>query len=104
MLFCGESGIRTRGTLLEYTHFPGVLLKPLGHLSNDAIPTLLFQQRKIVAESTTFFQSHDKIFAFLLKYFFKLLKHSVKPSSHLGWKFEAPLGFGQRAGQRRGGT
>ena len=33
MLFCGESGIRTRGTLLEYTHFPGVLLKPLGHLS-----------------------------------------------------------------------
>ena len=34
LLFCGESGIRTRGTLLEYTHFPGVLLKPLGHLSN----------------------------------------------------------------------
>ena len=33
LLFCGESGIRTRGTLLEYTHFPGVLLKPLGHLS-----------------------------------------------------------------------
>ena len=34
LLFCGESGIRTRGTLLEYTHFPGVLLKPLGHLSS----------------------------------------------------------------------
>ena len=32
--FSGESGIRTRGTLLEYTHFPGVLLKPLGHLSS----------------------------------------------------------------------
>ena len=32
-LFCGESGIRTRGTLLRYTHFPGVLLQPLGHLS-----------------------------------------------------------------------
>ena len=30
----GESGIRTRDTLLEYTHFPGVRLKPLGHLSN----------------------------------------------------------------------
>ena len=29
----GESGIRTRDTLLEYTHFPGVRLKPLGHLS-----------------------------------------------------------------------
>lgn len=37
---CGESGIRTRGTLLEYTHFPGVLLKPLGHLSN-AFPSPL---------------------------------------------------------------
>ena len=32
-LYCGESGIRTHGTLLEYTHFPGVLLRPLGHLS-----------------------------------------------------------------------
>lgn len=38
LLFCGESGIRTRGTLLEYTHFPGVLLKPLGHLSNVSKP------------------------------------------------------------------
>src|SRR3989344_1356055 len=31
----GEGGIRTLGTLLAYTHFPGVLLKPLGHLSGD---------------------------------------------------------------------
>ena len=38
ILFCGESGIRTRGTLLEYTHFPGVLLKPLGHLSSAFQP------------------------------------------------------------------
>ncbi len=37
LLFCGESGIRTRGTLLEYTHFPGVLLKPLGHLSKSLL-------------------------------------------------------------------
>jgi hypothetical protein len=29
----GEGGIRTLGTVLPYTHFPGVLLKPLGHLS-----------------------------------------------------------------------
>ena len=29
----GQGGIRTRGTLLTYTHFPGVRLKPLGHLS-----------------------------------------------------------------------
>lgn len=31
--FCGEGGIRTRDTLLRYTHFPGVLLRPLGHFS-----------------------------------------------------------------------
>src|SRR5690606_36121908 len=32
-LLGGEGGIRTRDTLLEYTHFPGALLQPLGHLS-----------------------------------------------------------------------
>ena len=31
--FCGETEIRTRDTLLEYTRFPGVPLKPLEHLS-----------------------------------------------------------------------
>ena len=34
----GESGIRTHGTLLEYTRFPSVLLQPLGHLSNKKEP------------------------------------------------------------------
>jgi hypothetical protein len=29
----GESGIRTHGTVLPYTRFPSVRLKPLGHLS-----------------------------------------------------------------------
>ena len=29
----GESGIRTRDTLLAYTRFPGVPLQPLEHLS-----------------------------------------------------------------------
>ena len=32
-IFCGERGIRTPGTLLEYTRFPSVPLKPLEHLS-----------------------------------------------------------------------
>jgi hypothetical protein len=31
--FGGERGIRTLDTLLTYTHFPGVLLKPLGHFT-----------------------------------------------------------------------
>jgi hypothetical protein len=30
---CGERGIRTPGTLLRYTRFPGVPIKPLLHLS-----------------------------------------------------------------------
>ena len=30
----GERGIRTLDTLLTYTRFPSVLLKPLGHLSD----------------------------------------------------------------------
>ena len=32
-LICGETEIRTPDTLLEYTRFPGVPLKPLEHLS-----------------------------------------------------------------------
>ena len=34
-LFGGERGIRTLDTL-PYTHFPGVLLQPLGHLSRTS--------------------------------------------------------------------
>ena len=33
VLIGGERGIRTLDELLTHTHFPGVLLKPLGHLS-----------------------------------------------------------------------
>ncbi len=37
MKYGGERGIRTPDTL-PYTHFPGVLLQPLGHL------TILYRQ------------------------------------------------------------
>ena len=30
---CGKTGIRTLETLLTFTHFPGVPLQPLEHLS-----------------------------------------------------------------------
>ena len=33
IVFCGERGIRTPETLLEFTRFPGVPLQPLEHLS-----------------------------------------------------------------------
>ena len=44
----GEGGIRTRGTLLAYTRFPGVHLRPLGHLS---VPANL-KRRAILSQST----------------------------------------------------
>ena len=40
----GEGGIRTLDTL-PYTHFPGVLLQPLGHLTNGQ-PELPEKERK----------------------------------------------------------
>ena len=36
----GERGIRTLETLLTLTHFPGVLLQPLGHLTTKIFPIL----------------------------------------------------------------
>ena len=83
LLFCGESGIRTRGTLLEYTHFPGVLLKPLGHLSFAFLSPQTLSE--IVAKSTRFFIWQTKIFDFLLQHFFKCLTYSLKASSHHEW-------------------
>jgi hypothetical protein len=46
----GERGIRTLDTVLPYTHFPGVLLQPLGHLSNviRLITKLSFKARKVI--------------------------------------------------------
>ncbi len=35
LIVCGETGIRTLEALTALTHFPGVLLQPLGHLSNS---------------------------------------------------------------------
>ena len=48
----GERGIRTLETLQTLTHFPGVLLKPLGHL------TVLLTYRALFTEKdhqSTFF-------------------------------------------------
>lgn len=42
---CGETGIRTPETLLEFTRFPGVPLQPLEHLS--------FAQKRYISKSAT---------------------------------------------------
>lgn len=54
-LDCGGKGIRTLDTLLRYTHFPGVLLRPLGHssnlkitLSNELSPDLITNRLRLL--------------------------------------------------------
>ena len=71
-ILCGETGIRTPETLLEFTRFPGVPLQPLEHLSF----ALLGAKLNIGYKITTFFantQEFVQIFAnFLLFYAEKL--------------------------------
>ena len=43
---CGERGIRTPGTLLRYTRFPGVPDKPLLHLSRMFMALISGMQSK----------------------------------------------------------
>ncbi len=43
----GERGIRTPGTLLRYTRFPGVPIKPLLHLSLYPLKRVKKQGRKV---------------------------------------------------------
>ena len=49
LMIGGERGIRTLETLLTLTHFPGVLLKPLGHLSVNFCRFLLYQLTRSAA-------------------------------------------------------
>jgi hypothetical protein len=57
--WCGESGIRTRDTLLAYTRFPGVPLQPLEHLSKKGDS---FRKRVQITKKKSFtpsFQSQN---------------------------------------------
>jgi hypothetical protein len=49
----GRGGIRTHGTLLTYTHFPGVRLKPLGHPSQHRLAalTIAIPQAKVASKA-----------------------------------------------------
>ena len=42
---CGEKGIRTLETLSAFTHFPGVRLRPLGHLSQLKFERVKLQKK-----------------------------------------------------------
>ena len=45
---CGESGIRTHDTLLRYTHFPGVRLRPT-RPSLQNLSGILFSQTVFIS-------------------------------------------------------
>src|SRR3954467_10476026 len=47
----GRGGIRTHGTLLTYTHFPGVRLKPLGHPSQHRFEARSISKPRVTAHS-----------------------------------------------------
>ena len=55
---CGERGIRTLGTLLRYTRFPGVPVKPLLHLSVIPVKTNWATQIRLSSE---FCKNHSRI-------------------------------------------
>ena len=61
----GEGGIRTPGTLLRYTVFPGLHLKPLGHFSSVLYSSLSSNQNRsisnILSYKSTFQHKHALI-------------------------------------------
>ena len=61
---CGETGIRTPETLLEFTRFPGVPLQPLEHLSFAPQSAFINIGYKITA-----FFSYTQVFAHFFRYF-----------------------------------
>ena len=63
-LLCGETGIRTPETLLEFTRFPGVPLQPLEHLSSRSCALKI----KIGYKGTTKI-AHMQIFLHFFRYF-----------------------------------
>ena len=75
-LIRGERGIRTPDTLLRYTHFPGALLKPLGHLSNISPRTkhLMAQKR---AQDKNNFWFYEPLGGFI----FSRVEFSLPPSA-----------------------
>ena len=53
-IYGGERGIRTLETLLTLTHFPGVLLQPLGHLTVNYCNSSLRCRQTVILPSQTF--------------------------------------------------
>ena|GEM_PF-2378373 len=63
-LACGEKGIRTLETLSAFTHFPGVRLRPLGHLSQLKFERVKLQ-KKYEYRPNSFYFFQTKLFLLL---------------------------------------
>lgn len=61
----GEGGIRTPDTL-PYTHFPGVLLQPLGHLTTFCLLTALGQRGATIGSSAIRVKGYFLLFFYSL--------------------------------------
>ncbi len=61
----GEGGIRTPDTL-PYTHFPGVLLQPLGHLTTFCLLTTLGQRGATIGSSAIRVKGYFLLFFYSL--------------------------------------
>ena len=94
LFFCGETGIRTPETLLEFTRFPGVPLQPLEHLSFALRNAVLFKIGYKITTFLLYMQIFCKKNADFVKNLHFLLVNVVTIS---------PLGLGRCIVCRRGG-
>ena len=66
-IYGGEGGIRTLDTL-PYTHFPGVLLQPLGHLTTNFLLTLLGQRGATIGTRLKTVKHYFSLFFYSFKH------------------------------------
>ena len=76
----GEGGIRTPDTL-PYTHFPGVLLQPLGHLTTFCLLTALGQRGATIGSSAIRVKGYFLLFFYSLN----LCADCLKPLHFAGF-------------------
>ena len=81
-LIRGERGIRTPDTLLRYTHFPGALLKPLGHLSNISPRTKHLMAQKRAQDKNNFW-----FLRFFVRFYFPIVPSRHKLIFSAGWQY-----------------
>ncbi len=78
----GESGIRTRDTLLAYTRFPGVPLQPLEHLSKRGTSRKRAQITKNISIPLNLVCKFTEFINYMLHHDEIILKNLLSASNH----------------------